>query len=170
VVADLTVAVVAGMILAALLFIRLVATTTTVSLVTDAYVEGGRSHVLQDKDIPDYLAIFRILGPFLFGAAEKLEAAIDAAGELPNIVILRLRNMTAVDATGLRAIQDAADRLRTSGRTLLVCGALSQPAWMMREAEFHRHVGHENILSNVHEALKRAAEIHAAQKASPRSA
>jgi SulP family sulfate permease len=170
VVADLTVAVEAGMILAALLFIRRVATTTTVSQVTDAYVEGGRSHVLQDKEIPDYLAIFRIHGPFLFGAAEKLEAAIDAAGELPNIVILRLRNMTAVDATGLRAIQDAADRLRTSGRTLLVCGALSQPAWMMREAEFHRHVGHENILSNVHEALKRAAEIHAAQKASPRSA
>jgi SulP family sulfate permease len=170
VVADLTVAVEAGMILAALLFIRRVATTTTVSQVTDAYVEGGRSHVLQDKEIPDYLAIFRSHGPFLFGAAEKLEAAIDAAGELPNIVILRLRNMTAVDATGLRAIQDAADRLRTSGRTLLVCGALSQPAWMMREAEFHRHVGHENILSNVHEALKRAAEIHAAQKASPRSA
>jgi sulfate permease, SulP family len=162
--ADLTVAVEAGMILAALLFIRRIATTTTVTQVTDAYVEGGRLHVLQDKAIPPYVAIFRIHGPFLFGTTEKLDAAIRDAGDLPDIVILRLRNMTALDATGLRAIQDAADSLRLSGRTLLVCGALPQPAHLMARAEFHRHVGDRNILPNVDEALSRAAEIHAASR------
>jgi SulP family sulfate permease len=159
--ADLTVAVEAGMILAALLFIRRVAMTTTVSQVTDAYVEGGRPHVLQDKAIPPYVAIFRIHGPFLFGASEKLDAAMRAAGELPEIIILRLRNMTALDATGLRAIQDAADSLRPSGRTLLLCGALPQPAHLMEQAEFHRHVGARNILPHVDEAIRRAAEIYA---------
>ena len=128
VVADLTVAVEAGMILAALLFIRRVATTTTVSQVTKEYVDGSREHMLQDKDIPDYVAIFRIHGPFLFGATDKLATAVADAGELPPIVILRLRNMTAIDATGLRAIQDVADALRKSGRVLLLCGALPQPA------------------------------------------
>ncbi len=159
VVADLTVAVEAGMILAALLFIRRVASTTTVSRVTRDYVEGGRQHILQDKAIPEYVTIFRIHGPFLFGSTDKLTAQIPHARELTPIVILRLRNMTAIDATGLRAIQDFADALRAAGRTLLLCGAPSQPAALMAQAEFHRHVGEENILPNVEGALKRAEEI-----------
>ena len=72
VLADLTVAVEAGMILAALLFIRRVSATTTVSRVTPDYIRRGRVHVLQDKDIPDYVTIFRIHGPFLFGSTDKL--------------------------------------------------------------------------------------------------
>ncbi|MGH7946658.1 MAG: SulP family inorganic anion transporter, partial [Opitutaceae bacterium] len=71
--ADLTIAVEVGMLLAALLYIRKVTQTTTVSEVTDKYVEDGRVHILQDKDIPDYAAIIRIHGPFLFGTADKLE-------------------------------------------------------------------------------------------------
>ncbi len=75
--ADLTVAVEAGMILAALLFISRVASTTTVSQVTDDYVEDGRVHILQDKDIPYYATIFRIHGPFLFGATEKISVVTE---------------------------------------------------------------------------------------------
>src|SRR3954464_1346339 len=70
--ADLTVAVGVGMILAALLFIRRVAETTTVSAVTDDYVRDGHSHILQNKVIPSYVRIFRIHGPFLFGATDKI--------------------------------------------------------------------------------------------------
>ena len=70
--ADLTVAVEVGMVMAALLFIRRVSHTTTVSRVTPEYIESGRPHILQDKVIPDYVAIFRIHGPFLFGATDKL--------------------------------------------------------------------------------------------------
>ena len=101
--ADLTVAVEAGMILAALLFISRVAATTTVSQVTEDYVEDGRVHILQDKDIPYYATIFRIHGPFLFGATDKIQAVTQNLHTLPPVVILRLRNMTALDATGLFA-------------------------------------------------------------------
>jgi SulP family sulfate permease len=159
--ADLTVAVEAGMILAALLFIRRVAATTTVSRVTDAYVEEGRGHSLQDKDIPGYVSIFRIHGPFLFGATDKLAAAVEGAEVLAPIVILRLRNMTAIDATGLRAIQDVSDWLKKHDRTLLLCGAQPQPSRLMAKAEFHRHVGPENILPNVEAALARARTLSA---------
>jgi MFS superfamily sulfate permease-like transporter len=62
---------------------------------------------------------------------------------LPQIVILRLRNMTAIDATGLGAIRELADRVHTSGRQLLLCGACRQPAQLMKQAEFERHVGAE---------------------------
>jgi SulP family sulfate permease len=150
------------MILAALLFISRVARTTTVTRVTGDYIDRGRPHILQDKPIPDYVTVLRIHGPFLFGSTDKL---VDLMAEIPGfgaIVALRLRNMTALDATGLRAIQDFADALHASGRTLLLCGALPQPSALMDKAEFHRHVGKANILPSVAAALARAREIHGA--------
>ncbi|MSO36562.1 MAG: STAS domain-containing protein [Acidobacteria bacterium] len=159
VLADLTVAVEVGMVLAALLFIRRVANTTTVSRVTHAYVEAGRPHILQDKVISDYVAIFRIHGPFLFGGTDKLHEISDRADELPRVVVLRLRNMTAVDATGLSAIEELADELKAKGRTLVLCGAPSQPLAAMWKAEFHARLSEANICANVQAALDRAAAV-----------
>jgi sulfate permease, SulP family len=158
--ADLTVAVEAGMILAALLFISRVAATTTVSQVTEDYVEDGRVHILQDKDIPYYATIFRIHGPFLFGATDKIWAVTEKLHSLPPVVILRLRNMTALDATGLFAIEEVAKQLHASKRTLILCGAREQPAQLIHQAEFAEVIGEENICDNVQEALRRAEEVY----------
>jgi len=158
--ADLTVAVEAGMILAALLFISRVASTTTVSQVTEDYVEDGRVHILQDKDIPYYATIFRIHGPFLFGATDKIWAVTEQLHTLPPVVILRLRNMTALDATGLFAIEEIARQLHSSKRTLILCGAREQPAQLIHQAEFSELIGEENICDNVQEALRRAEEVY----------
>jgi len=158
--ADLTVAVEAGMILAALLFISRVASTTTVSQVTEDYVEDGRMHILQDKDIPYYATIFRIHGPFLFGATDKMSVVTEDLHRLPPVVILRLRNMTALDATGLFAIEEVAKQLHASKRTLILCGAREQPSKLMHQAEFKEVVGTENICDNVQEALRRAEEVY----------
>lgn len=160
VVADLTFAMEVGMVLAALLFIRKVSRTTTVSLVTRDYVEDSRVHVLQGKDIPDYTAVYRVHGPFLFGSTDKFSEILDHLESLPPIVILRLRNMTAIDATGLGAIEELADQLHSTGRTLLLCGAREQPAQLMQQAEFERHVGKENVCANITEAIERAKELH----------
>jgi SulP family sulfate permease len=158
--ADLTVAVEGGMILAALVFIRKVTLTTTVTRVTEDDLEDGRMHVLQGKDIPPYVAIFRIHGPFLFGATEKIDEIRRQLSTLPPIVVLRLRNMTAIDSTGLQALQRLAVEVRGSGRTLLLCGAREQPARLMSQASFAQHVGEENICAHVTAALVRANEIH----------
>jgi len=160
VVADLTLAVEVGMILAAFSFIRKISLTTTVSKVTDDYIEDGRAHILQDKDIPEYAAVFRIHGPFLFGVTDKIVKVTEDIESLPPIVIMRLRNMTAIDATGIAALEELAEILRANGRSMLVCGATPQPAALMREAGFERHIGAENICANIEEALKRAEEIH----------
>ena len=166
--ADLTVAVEAGMILAALLFITRVSDTTSVSQVTDEYIEDGRVHILQDKDIPYYATIFRIHGPFLFGATDKVSLITERMHELPPVVIIRLRNMTAIDATGLYALEEIARQLHASGRTLILCGAREQPAQLMHQAEFEDVVGKENICANVSEALRRAEAVF--EKIKPRSA
>jgi len=144
---------------AALLFIARVAETATVSQVTGDYVEDGRLHILQDKDIPYYATIFRIHGPFLFGATDKIGVVTEKMHALPPIVIMRLRNMTAVDASGLFALEGIAKQLHAAKRTLILCGAREQPAKMIHQAEFEEVVGRENICANVQEALRRAEEV-----------
>ena len=162
--ADLTVAVGVGMVLAALLFIRRVADTTTVSAVTDDYVRNGHVHSLHNKTIPEYVRIYRIHGPFLFGATDKLRPIMDAIDTLPEIVVLRLRNMTALDATGLRAIEELAHALQDGRRRLLVCGARHQPAQLMKRSGFHEQVGAQNVCANVEDALERARQLHGATR------
>ena len=164
VLADLTVAVEAGMVLAALLYIRRVTATTTVSRVTPEDIDQGRAHSLQLHAIPENVAVYRIHGPFLFGATDKLVELERDLPSLPTVVILRLRNMTAIDGTGLHALEHFADVLHSSGRTLILCGMRDQPARMMERAEFHEHIGDANLAPTIEAALCRARQVleHAA--------
>ena len=157
--ADLTVAVEIGMILAALTYIRRVAITTTVARVTKDYVDEGKAHALQDKDLPDDVTIFRIHGPFLFGATDQLYGVLDRLDSLTPTVVFRLRNMTAIDATGLRALEDVTARLHASGRTVILCGARDQPRAVMENAGFVESLGRENVCANIDAALARASEV-----------
>lgn len=157
--ADLTLAVEVGMILAALLYIMKVTSTTTVSEVTEEYIERGHEHSLQYKEIPKGVAIFRIHGPFLFGSTDKLADLFERIEQLPPVVILRLRNMTAIDATGIQALEDLSKAIHASGRDLIFCGMREQPRKLMEQANFARHVGEENICASVNAALSRAQDL-----------
>ncbi len=160
VVADLTIAVEVGMALAALLYIQRIAETTTVSLVTDEYIASGARHSLQHKSIPPYVSILRIHGPFLFGATTQLEEQTTDLSRFAPIVIVRIRNMTAIDATGLHALERLSDRLRDSGRLLLLCGARRQPSTFLMQSGFRQHIGAGNVLPDVDSALSRAREVY----------
>jgi len=159
----LTVAVEAGMILAALLYIRKVTATTTVSLVTPEYIRSGLPHSLQAHEIPQGAVVYRIHGPFLFGSADKLAVIYDALPALPPVVLLRLRNMTAIDGTGLHALEHLAKALRDSGRHLILCGVRDQPARLISHAEFHDHIGSENIQPTLEAGVRRARDILAGE-------
>ena len=161
VLADLTVAVGVGMALAALLYIYRVAETTTVQAVTPEYLEDGQAHILQDKEIPADVTILRIHGPFLFGTTEKLADATRNLSEFREIVVLRLRNMTALDATGIHALEQFSERLHKAGKTLLLCGARDQPSQLLSRSDFLKHLGPENILPNVQAAIDRAESLQA---------
>lgn len=162
--ADLTVAVETGMILAMLMFIRKVSRTTSVVDVAEEDAEEGRLHVLHDKDLPDYVSVFRVSGPLLFGATDSLLEIADRGDALAPIVILKLRYVSAMDATGLRALEDLADHIKRTGRSLIVCSAQPQPASLMAAGEFREHVGSANICANTAAALTRAHELHAQQR------
>jgi sulfate permease, SulP family len=158
--ADLTVAVAVGLGLAALTYIYKIADTTTVSSVDDDYIRDGLPHVLQGRIIPPYVTLLRIHGPFLFGTTEKLVEATDNLDAFEPVVVLRLRNMTAIDATGIHAIESFATRLQASGRTLILCGAMEQPSKLLSGPRFLERVGRENIMPNIQAALDRAKDVY----------
>ena len=133
--------------------------TTTVTPVTHEYLRDGQAHILQDKEIPSNVTILRIHGPFLFGTTEKLAQATRDLNQLGDIVILRLRNMTALDATGVHAFEQFNTRLHQTGRTLLLCGARDQPSRLISRSAFLDHIGPENVLPHVQAALARAQEL-----------
>ena len=160
VVADLTVAVEVGMMLAALLYIYQVSRTTVVAPLSSEAIEKGKDHILQDMSIPHYISIFHIQGPLLFGAAEKLSQLSYQIDDLQPIVILRMRYMTAIDATGLYAIERFYEKLHESGRTLLLCGTRGQPKKFIYTSKLPRLIGARNILPNIRSALHRSEMIH----------
>jgi SulP family sulfate permease len=159
VIADLTIAVEVGIVLAALLLIRRLSQTTSVEEIDDEFVASGRPHILQDKVIPPYVSLLRIHGPFVFGTTEKLSDLTSELERFGPVVILRMRDVTALDATGAHAIERLAHRLRAAGRTLLLCGAPAQPARLLAQSEFVSHIGAEHILPHIEAALARAREV-----------
>jgi len=159
VVADLTIAVEVGMLLAALFYIHRVAQTTSVNIITEEHVSMGRADILQDKQIPAYVTLIRIHGPFLFGTTEKLVQETSNLERLADVVILRLRNMTAIDATGLHAIENLSKRLNAAGKSLLICNMPYQPNRLIHRSKFVKHIGTENIFPHLDAALTRAKEI-----------
>jgi SulP family sulfate permease len=158
--ADLTVAVEVGMLLAALLFIHSVAKTTTVASVTDETLGDGEPRVLTDKYIPSYCSVIRIRGPFLFGATEKLEHATADVSKFGAVVVLKMTYMSAIDGTGIHALENLAKRLKIAGRSLVICGAQPQPLELIKRSTLLKLLGARNIQPHLDAALERAVIIH----------
>jgi SulP family sulfate permease len=162
---DLTAAVEVGMVLAAVLFIRRMAETTQVTEVDHTTETEGLQHSLHGKEVPNGVLIFRVFGAFFFGAAGKLEIALSRTREDPEILILRLRKVLAMDATGLNALEELYDKLHKRNRHMILSGPHTQPLFMMDKAGFLDRIGRENVCANIDLSLQRAREI-LAQKGS----
>jgi sulfate permease, SulP family len=156
---DLTAAVEVGMVLAAILFIKRMAETTQVTEVDHATETEGLQHSLHGKEVPNGVLIFRVFGAFFFGAAGKLEIALSRTRQDPEILILRLRKVLAMDATGLNALEELYDKLHKRNKHLILSGPHTQPLFMMDKAGFLDRIGRENVCANIDLALQRAREI-----------
>lgn len=156
---DLVVAVEVGMVLAAVLFIHRVSETTEVSLVTDQDVLESPEQMAQGKKIPNGVLVYRIFGPFLFGAAEKMEDAMQRIGKLPRVLILRLHLVSAMDATALNALESIVERMQHARGTVILSGLHRQPLDMLRKAGFVEVIGRKNFCATFDDALIRASQV-----------
>jgi SulP family sulfate permease len=169
VVVDLTVAVEMGLVLAAILFIKRVSETTQITAVDEQTETEGSHHSLRGKQIPPGVMVYRIFGAFFFGAADKLEGALARLKNEPDVLILRMRKVLAMDATGLNALEDLHDRLSRRGKHLILSGPHTQPLFMMGKAGFLDRLGSANVCADIDAALARARELLHLPPASPTS-
>ena len=156
---DLPTAVGASLILASALMVKRLAETASVE--PDAEVTQGNSAGQQTagKNIPAGVVVFRVFGAFFFGAADKLETSLRDAGQLPEVLILRMRDVLALDATGLDALEDLQEKLRRDRKQLILCGPHSQPLFALMRAGFMERIGEENVCGDMDSSLARARAL-----------
>ncbi|MGF1531530.1 MAG: SulP family inorganic anion transporter [Puniceicoccaceae bacterium] len=159
VVFDLVIAVEVGMVLAAILYIKRVSETTEVSLVTENDMLERPEHIAQGKPVPNGVLVYRIFGPFLFGAAEKMEKALASHSPWPKILILRLHLVTAIDLTGMHALHSVVERMKHHHGTVILSGIHQQPLQILRKAGFLDEIGRENFCATFDDSLARAKEL-----------
>ena len=166
---DLTVAIQAGVVLAALLFMKRMADVTQVGYITSMVgyeedEEGAKAdpNSINNFAVPPGVEVFEVNGPFFFGAADRFKHVLGLIVKKPKVLVLRTRAVLAMDATALRALEDVYETSKREGTVLVLAGIHAQPLLAMDKAGFLAKVGVENVFESLNEALKRArAIIHA---------
>jgi SulP family sulfate permease len=156
---DLPTAVGASLILASALLVKRLSEATHVTAEEDVTQGSSPGQTTAGREIPEGVLVFRIFGAFFFGAADKLETSLRGAGELPEVLILRLRDVLALDATGLDALEDLFEKLRKDKKELILCAPHSQPLFALTRAGFIDRLGMENICGDMDASLARARKI-----------
>lgn len=159
---DLTVAIAVGMVLAAFLFIRRMASVTNISIVSSGVeddlsldpAEGWR------RAIPPGVSVFEINGPFFFGAVETFRDTLDSLGEHPRVLIIRMRGVHALDSTGMHAIRDVVRRSRRAGAEVVLADVQAQPRAALEAAGALGEIGIGNVAVDIDDALARAYELN----------
>jgi SulP family sulfate permease len=167
---DLTVAVQVGIVLAALLFIRRMAEVTNVGVVTRELHGNGEDdskdpNAISRRDVPAGVEVFEIQGPFFFGAADRFKEAVGFIEKPVPVIILRLRSVPAIDATGLYVLKDFLKRCRRDRTTLILSDVHAQPLFAIERSGLWDEIGEENIFGNIDDSLNRAREILGLPKA-----
>jgi sulfate permease, SulP family len=161
---DLTVAIQAGVVLAALLFMRRMADVTQVGYIT-TMMEDEEDTSDQDPNsikrftVPKGVEVFEVNGPFFFGAADRFKHVLQLIVQKPKVLVLRMRTVLSMDATALRALEEVYEQTRHDKSVLLLAGVHTQPLIAMDRAGLLDKVGVDNVFENVNDALKRARAL-----------
>jgi len=159
VVTELPVAVGASLVLASALLVKRLSETTQVQADEEVTQANAPGQTTSGRVIPEGVLVFRVFGAFFFGAADKLETSLRRAGQLPEVLILRMRDVLAMDATGLDALEDLYEKMDRHGKKLILCGPHSQPLFALTRAGFLDRIGMDNVCGDMETALARAQEL-----------
>jgi SulP family sulfate permease len=161
---DLTVGIGVGMVLAAFLFMKRMAEVTNITVVRQEFEESGTSSgdergAIYRRRIPPGVEVYEINGPFFFGAAEKFRETLSQVAGNPRVVVLLMRNVSAIDSTGIRALEDIVKRFKKSGTAVVLVGVHAQPMVAISRAGLVDLVGEDNLVGTIDDALTRAAQL-----------
>jgi len=160
-----------GMVLAAFLFMKRMAEVTNVSIVTREFQDdAGRTDdagAIYRRRVPEGVEVYEINGPFFFGAAEKFKDTLAQVSRKPKVLIVRMRNVPAIDSTAMHALRDLIRRTRADGTVVMLADVHSQPLIALGRSELLDEIGEEFIFGNVDQALEAAPAYVTGALASP---
>ncbi|GJQ20856.1 MAG: sodium-independent anion transporter [Bacteroidia bacterium] len=160
---DLTVAIEAGVVLSAFLFLRQMVSVSQAQLVTrdleEREEESDDPLSITRRSVPQGVEVFEIYGSLFYAAVDQFKESLRTIKGAPRVLILRTRHLLAIDATGLRALEDLLERTKRDGTTLVISGIHKQPLHMLSVSGLMERIGPDNVCGNIDEALERARAI-----------
>jgi sulfate permease, SulP family len=168
---DLPTGIGVGMVFASFLFMRRMAEVTNVTAVSREFDErlagpADDSGAIYRRQVPPEVEVYEINGPFFFGAAEKFKDTLAAVSRKPKVLIIRLRNVPAIDSTAMHALRDLIRRSRNDGTKVLLSDVHAQPLIALSRSDLLEEIGEENLYGDVDAALD-AAGIHLGRLSQP---
>ncbi len=160
IIVDLTVAIQVGVILSALLFIRRMASVSQVTPLTRDLrdVDEADSDGAGQMPLPEGIEVFEVYGSLFFGAVEQFTETTRALKKKPRVFILETRNLLAIDASGIRALEDLFSQLSGEGTRFMICGIHKQPLVALSQSGFVDRMGEDNLAGSLDEALEMATK------------
>ncbi|MBE5887540.1 MAG: sulfate permease [Lachnospiraceae bacterium] len=153
---DLVVAIGVGIVLAAMLFMKRMSEVTEIS--GWKYIEDENDpYSIELREVPKHTVVYEVTGPLFFGAADKI-LNISLNGT-ENVLILRMRSVTALDATAIHFFEQFYEKCQKKNIKLVLSHVNEQPMHVMKKAGFDVLVGEENFCAHIDDALKRAIEL-----------
>lgn len=163
---DLTVAIEVGVVLAAFLFMKRMSEATQVGYITDSLTDQEKDEEdmvdqsrISQKDIPEQVEVFEINGPFFFGAVDKFKDTIRGLEKKPKVLILRMRHVPTIDASGLSALENVFSLSRRDGTRIILSGLQSGPHKKMKRAGLLKYIEDRNIQLTIDQAIGRARQM-----------
>lgn len=152
----LTVAIQVGVLLAAFLFMQKMSTETQVSVVTENLEEDDeiRSRDMSEIKIPAGVEVFEIYGSLFFGAVSQFKESIRLVAKKPKVLILRMRNVPNIDASGIRMLEEIAQEARERGYPIVFSAVSRKVYRVMRNSGFVELVGRKNFAGDIFGALE----------------
>lgn len=166
VVFDLTVAIEVGLLIACVLFLKLVMETTEISVIRDEIdPSAGTDLTLHEEHltVPEGVEVYEINGPYFFGIATKFEELMAQMGDRPRVRVIRMRKVPFIDSTGLHNLTTLCEMSRREKIEVVLSGVNEQVHGALERAGIIEMLGGENVCPNIHVALERAARLVAAR-------
>ncbi len=159
---DLTVAIEIGLLLAVFLFMRQMISVTNVGVISREINDDEQSddpNSIDKRNVPEGVDVFEINGPFFFGAAYKFREAMELVSAQPKVRIIRMRNVPAIDSTGLQTLTEVYENCKKNGIAFIISDIHTQPLVTIQRSGFLEEIGEENVPGDIDESLNRAREI-----------
>lgn len=171
---DLTLAVQVGIVLSSLLFMRRMSEISNVNAITrdlkgDTDPEFDPMSITL-REVPPGVEVYEVNGPFFFGMADTFWSALREIERSVSVLIIRIRNVPAIDATGLHVLEELHHKCRRQKTQLIFSGVTKQPMSVFRQSGFLDEVGPKNFCPSIDDALARAQSIIENQTATEQEA